>query len=106
MISILCADDKREVMTELLYRETTTLGIRARRVERECLPREIMSVVTEFGPVDVKVARFRGEIVNAMPEYNHVRRLAKENGVAFRKVKDSVMVELTKHGISAKAVSS
>ena len=105
MISILCAEDKRVEMTELLYRETTTLGIRVRRVERECLPREMLSVVTEFGQVDVKVARYRGEIVNAMPEYDHVRHLAKENGVAFRKVKDAVMAELTKQGISAKAVS-
>jgi uncharacterized protein (TIGR00299 family) protein len=106
MVSILCAKDKRSELTELLYRETTTLGIRTRKVERECLPREILRVDTEFGSVDVKVARYHGEIVNAMPEYDHVVLLAKEHGVAFRKVRDAVVVELTRQGISVKAVSS
>lgn len=106
MVSILCGEDKRSALTELLYRETTTLGIRVRTVERECLPREMISVETEFGAVDVKVARLSGEIVNAMPEYDQVKLLANKHGVAFRQVRDAVDAQLRKHGISAKAVSS
>ena len=106
MVSILCSEDKRSELTEMLYRETTTLGVRTRRVERECLPREILRVDSEYGSVDVKVARYQGEIVNAMPEYDHVRLLAKEKGVTFRKVRDAVMAELARQGISGKAVSS
>lgn len=105
LISILCDEEKREKLTELLYRETTTLGIRIKRVERECLPREMVLVETQFGPVDVKVARYRNEVVNAMPEYDQVKRLAKTNGVAFRQIRDAVIGELNKQGIAAKAVS-
>jgi uncharacterized protein (TIGR00299 family) protein len=106
MVSILCAEDKRSDLTELLYRETTTLGIRVRTVERECLPREMIRVETEYGAVDVKVARLSGEIVNVMPEYDQVKLLANKHEVAFRRIRDAVDAQLNKHGISAKAVSS
>lgn len=105
LVSILCDEVRRAELTELLYRETTTLGIRFRKVERECLPREIVRVDTEFGPVDVKVARYRDEVVNAMPEYDQVKLLAGKNGVAFRQIRDAVFSELNKQGIAAKAVS-
>jgi uncharacterized protein (DUF111 family) len=65
---------KREIFTELLYRETSTLGVRISEIERDCLPREIAKVETEFGAVDVKIARFNGKIVNAKPEYEQIRR--------------------------------
>jgi uncharacterized protein (TIGR00299 family) protein len=106
MVSILCAEDKRSDLTELLYRETTTLGIRVRTVERECLPREMIRVETEYGAVDVKVARLSGEIVNVMPEYDQVKLLANKHEVAFRRIRDAVDAQLNKHGISARAVSS
>lgn len=106
MLSILCTEDRRSKLTELLYRETTTLGIRVRKVERESLPRETVLIETQFGSVEVKVARLGGEIVNTMPEYEQVKLLASKHGVAFRQVRDAVLSELNKRRISAKAVSS
>ncbi len=49
MVSILCEQSKKEILTELLYTETSTLGVRIKKVERDCLPREIVEVETEFG---------------------------------------------------------
>lgn len=91
MLSVLCAKGSRSALTEMIYRETSTLGIRVRETERECLEREIVSVATEFGPVDVKIGRLNGDIVNAMPEYEQVRRLALENDVPFRIVRDAAL---------------
>ncbi len=91
MLSVLCPRDGRSTLTEMIYRETSTLGIRVRDVERECLDREMMSVVTEFGTVDVKLGKLNGKIVNAMPEYDQVRRLALDNGVTFRVVRDAAL---------------
>ena len=84
MLSVLCSPDKKESITEMLYSETTTLGIRFVNIERNSLPRETVAVVTEFGSVDVKVARYGDKIVNVMPEYDHVRKLALEKDVPFR----------------------
>ncbi len=91
MLSILCAVNDRTALSDMIYRETSTLGIRVREVERECLDREVLSVNTEFGPIDVKLGKLDGKVVNAMPEYDQVRRLALENGVAFRVVRDAAL---------------
>ncbi len=91
LLSILCSVDKRESLCELLFRETTTLGIRVSEVERRYLEREITSVETGFGMVDVKIAKLRGEIVNAMPEYDQLKRIASENGISLNKLREDVI---------------
>jgi len=91
MISILCEKEKREILTELLYNETTTLGIRIQIIERNCLPRETIKVATEFGEIDVKVARFNGKIINVKPEYEQIRKIALESKVSLQKVEKKVL---------------
>ncbi len=94
MISILCDNEKREVLSELLYTETTTLGIRAREIERNCLPREIVKVETEFGEVSVKIARYGGKIVNAKPEYEQIREIALQSKKTLREIEREVLEKL------------
>jgi uncharacterized protein (DUF111 family) len=103
MISVLCPKDSRATITELLYRETTTLGLRVREVTRECLPREIVTVTTRFGVVDVKLARFGGKVINAMPEYEQVRKLATANQVSFREIQSEVLARLKEISIASTA---
>jgi uncharacterized protein (TIGR00299 family) protein len=103
MISVLCPKDSRATITELLYRETTTLGLRVREVTRECLPREIVTVTTRFGVVDVKLARFGGKVINAMPEYEQVRKLATANQVSFREIQSEVLARLQEISIASTA---
>ena len=91
MLSILCTAKKREELTTLIYSETTTLGIRVRDVERECLDREFVSVETAYGAVDVKVGRHDGGVVNVMPEYEQVRAIAQAKGQPFRVVRDAAI---------------
>ena len=91
MLSVLCSAEKREELTGLIYSETTTLGIRVREVERECLEREFVRVETKYGTVDVKVGTSNGVVVNVMPEYDQVRKIAAENGIPFRVVRDAAI---------------
>ena len=91
LISILCDSSKRDALVELLYTETSTLGVRAREVERECLEREVVTVETKFGAVDVKIGKFKGRVVNVMPEYEPVRVLARKHDVPFRVVSDAAL---------------
>jgi len=91
LLSILCEKEKRDRLVELLYTETSTLGVRTREIERECLDREVVTVETKFGPVDVKIGKFNGKIVNVMPEYEPVRQLARKHNVPFRLVSDAAL---------------
>src|SRR4029077_8823265 len=103
MISILCSKDKRAELSELIYKETTTLGLRVRPIERECLTREVVVVKTRFGEVRVKIAKYKGKVTNAMPEFDDVRRLALENNVPFRAVQDEALSELRRETLASAA---
>jgi len=73
-------------LTEILFRETTTLGLRRQMTERRRLPREIREVQTRFGPARVKVAFADGQVLRAVPEYDDCKHLAEANGVPLREV--------------------
>ncbi|CAN5885510.1 nickel pincer cofactor biosynthesis protein LarC [soil metagenome] len=86
LLSVLCRPDGKEGLMEMLFAETTTLGVRSYEVQRRALEREIVRVETEYGPIDVKVARLNGNVVNEMPEYDQCRAAALESGVPLRVV--------------------
>jgi uncharacterized protein (TIGR00299 family) protein len=91
MVSILAEPSDGDELKRMLYLETTTLGVRVRNTRRECLEREIISVNTDFGAIDIKVGKLDGVVINAVPEYEQVRSIAAERKVPFRVVSESVI---------------
>ena len=89
LVSILCRAEERPSLSELLFSETTTLGIRAYEVERRALQRKVVAVETQYGPIDVKVAQLNGHIVKAMPEYEQCRQAARDANVPLRVVEEA-----------------
>jgi uncharacterized protein (TIGR00299 family) protein len=89
LLSILCDNERRAMLSELLFSETTTLGIRAYEVERRALQRRIVTVETQYGPIDVKVAQLNWHIVKEMPEYEQCRQAAREADVPLRVVEEA-----------------
>jgi hypothetical protein len=87
VVSILCRAAEREALTSLLFAETTTLGVRSYEVERRALKREFIGVETEFGAINVKVARRAdGRLMNVAPEYEDCRAAAGRAGVPLHVV--------------------
>jgi len=86
LISTLSSPAGEATLTEILFRETTTLGLRRQMIERRRLPREVREVQTRFGPARVKVAFENGRPLRAVPEYEDCKRLAEANGVPLREV--------------------
>ena len=95
LLSVLCARDQKEPLTNLLFTETTTLGIRSYEVERRALRRSVRQVETQYGPVGVKVAHLNGHVVNEMPEFEDVRAAATKAGVPLKVVEDAVRAALS-----------
>jgi uncharacterized protein (TIGR00299 family) protein len=89
LVSILCRRDEREKFLKMLFAETTTIGARSYEVERRALARETVTVTTQFGPIDVKVAHIKNDAVNAMPEFDQCRAAAQKAGVALREVQEA-----------------
>ena len=91
LLTILCQNKDRERIAELTFRETTTLGVRWSRWRRWVLDREMQEVHTEFGVIRVKIARFRGQVVNVWPEYEDLRKIAEETGTPLKVLRQIAM---------------
>ena len=83
-LSVICNRGREEELTEIIFRETTTLGIRVQKVDRKKLDREIKEVETEFGIVEIKIGYLRGEAVNYSPEFESCQRLADKTDVPVK----------------------
>lgn len=86
LVSVLAEPSLVGLLSEVLFRETTTLGVRVTEVSRRCLEREWREVETEWGKVRVKIGRLDGEIVNVAPEYEDCARLARENDLPAKTI--------------------
>jgi uncharacterized protein (DUF111 family) len=85
-MTIVCRPGDRRVLTDLVFSETTTIGVRHQEMDRECLDRELVPVATPWGEVRVKVARQAGRVLNAQPEFDDVARLAAAHDVPLKDV--------------------
>jgi uncharacterized protein (TIGR00299 family) protein len=91
LLTVVAPPNHRDRLTSTIFRETTTIGVRYREMSRECLDRESMTVTTELGAVRIKVARRRGELLNAAPEFDDCVRLATEHQVPTKHVQALAM---------------
>jgi pyridinium-3,5-bisthiocarboxylic acid mononucleotide nickel chelatase len=88
MLSVLCQTDQAPALIRIVLAETTTLGVRQHSIERMSLPRSIETVITPYGAIRVKVARW-GDIERAVPEYEDCRRAAEQYHVPLIEVMDA-----------------
>ena len=86
LLTVVAPPDARERLTGVIFRETTTIGVRYREMARECLDREEVTVQTPFGAVRMKVARRNGEIQNVSPEFEDCARIARERNIPVKEV--------------------
>ena len=86
LMTIVARPDQREAMTDIVFRESTTIGIRHQELSRECLDREMVTVTTSLGPVRFKVARRDGRVLNAQPEFEDLAKLSTERGIPIKDV--------------------
>jgi hypothetical protein len=86
LLTILVPTEREERMRALLFRESSTLGVRVRREKRYALPRHHEGVITPWGEVRMKVAGVNGTPSQYAPEYEDCRRIAAENHVPLKHV--------------------
>lgn len=88
-LTVICGEDKAEELEQIIFTETTTIGIREYPLGRSVLDREEKEVETVYGKASVKQVTF-GDMTRAYPEYDTVKKLAKKNKVPFMDVFDAV----------------
>jgi uncharacterized protein (TIGR00299 family) protein len=92
MLSVLCPAELETRLTEIIMRETSTLGIRSREVSRHTAQREQITVETELGTAAVKIKR-TGEFIAVTPEYEDCRKIAREKGLPLQQVTRMIEIE-------------
>lgn len=86
LLTVICHPEHRQVCEAILFRETTTLGIRHTLQNRSILKRDIQTVETQYGAVRVKVGFSGKKITNVQPEYEDCAKLAKQHKVSWLEV--------------------
>ena len=86
LLSVIAPPERRAALADVIFRETTTIGFRYYEADRECLPRELVTVDIGIGTVRVKVALRDGRVVNAVPEYEDCAALAVSQHLPVKEV--------------------
>jgi uncharacterized protein (TIGR00299 family) protein len=86
LLTVLAAPERRPALADVIFRETTTIGLRHYEVDRECLRREIVSIDTPLGVVRFKVAWRDGRVVNAVPEFEDCAQIAAAKNLSVKEV--------------------
>jgi uncharacterized protein (DUF111 family) len=86
LLTVLCRPEDTNKLTELIFTETTTLGVRRRNEIRQTLARRWETVRTQWGDVRIKIASMNGTVTNYAPEYEDCRRIAEEQHVPLKQV--------------------
>jgi len=91
LLTALAPDAAVDPVTRALFVHTRTIGVRLTRVEKRALPRRMVEVITPYGAVPVKVVALDGRVLRSIPEYDVVRRVAREHGVALEVIQQAVL---------------
>ena len=92
-LKVLCSPEQRQVMEQIMFTQTTTLGVRAYYVGRTALERRWKTVQTPWGEVRVKEGLLDGKVVNAVPEFEDCKKIAEANGVPLKAVETAAVQE-------------
>ena len=96
LVTLLSETENVARLIDLVFRETTTIGVRTYEVRRKTLEREFVQVETPFGEVRMKLSRMNGTILNAAPEYEDCQRIAASRGVPLKQVIAAASFEFQK----------
>ena len=92
LLTVLCKPDQRARLLDLIFKESTTFGVREYPVSRTVLSRRLVGVQTEFGEVQVKVGIWQGSEVTFAPEMDDCIRAAERRNIPVRQVYEAALV--------------
>jgi uncharacterized protein (TIGR00299 family) protein len=98
LMTVICPPGVRAALTDLVFTETTTIGLRYDEVARECLQREMVTVETPIGAIRFKIARRAGRVLNAVPEFEDCVKAASAHRIA---VKEAQAIAVQAYGARA-----
>ena len=99
LLAVLAAPDKAAQLAGLLLRETSTLGVRTRTLERWEAERSVVQFASSLGPAAVKIKRWQGDVLQVAPEYESCKALAEQSGLPLAEVYRRIESEARAQGL-------
>jgi len=93
VVTTLCAPDRIDDLSRVLFEETSTIGVRWSERRRTRLQRESVTLATAYGAIPFKVSRLGGRVVTVTPEFADVARIAREKSLPVREVLDQARAD-------------
>ncbi len=93
VVTVLCEHAAVSDICRACFRESTTIGVRWTAYQRQRLPREMVVLETSLGPITFKVSRLDGRVMTVTPEFDEIRRVARDKGLAVRDALDRARAE-------------
>jgi uncharacterized protein (DUF111 family) len=97
LLTVLSKPDDADVLAEIIFAETTTLGVRRREERRQILSRRWQTVSTRFGDIRIKIASMNGSVSNYVPEYEDCRKIAAEKKIPLKMVMAEAIDAYARH---------
>ena len=94
-LEVLCKEEKVSVLEEVIFHQTTAIGLRKRKEVRRILPRKKETIMTPYGEVELKICKSAGETY-IYPEYDSIRRLVQETGRSYQEIYQKAVEETWK----------
>ncbi|MBN1158464.1 MAG: nickel pincer cofactor biosynthesis protein LarC [Bacteroidales bacterium] len=85
-LSVVCDPESDQGILEVMFKETSTIGLRKHRVEKTMLERKVNTIITRYGTVRIKSAFFQGKCIKSKPEYEDCIRIARERNIPISQV--------------------
>lgn len=95
-LNVICDQEQVELLENIIFKETTTIGIRRQKVERRILPREICTLQTKYGPAQVKVCTI-GEHKKYYPEYESVINICRKTDLSFEQAYRQILSQVERN---------
>jgi len=96
VLNILCESESADTLKQIIFSESTTLGIRTFPFRKETLVRKFVTIDTIYGEVKIKRSYYNDKEVSCKPEYNDCKRIASEKGIPLKEVYNNIMALLVK----------
>lgn len=97
VLNVICEAGLEDIIKEIIFRESTTVGIRTFDFKKDTLAREFGKLDTRYGEVTIKRSFYKGQEVSAKPEYDECRKIAAEKGIPVKEVYNNIISVLTQN---------
>lgn len=93
-LTVISKEEDVNPLCEIIFENTTTLGVRFYQAKRKVLPRDVKTITTSFGTLRIKISTLGDKIINATPEYDDLKILSRKSGIPLKKIFATILREI------------